>query len=418
MMTFSLESLYTWLTFNSQWLGLMIAFMAMLEALAIVGFFIPGIAIMFALGALCGSGVMSLEAMVTWAIIGAVTGDGISYQLGRHFHHQIRGWWPFSRYPLWMDKGERFFRDYGDLSIALGRFIGPIRPVVPVVAGMLDMPPLRFYTVNVLSAIPWAIAYMMPGYLAGQSIVMERGNSIPVFVLLGCLFFFTIGTCLIVNWLDKLLRKNWVIPFVVGMSALCALGFTGWLEWLGYSGHWHRTVISWIAQARFPYLSAVLEGIHGIGGLLCFFTLASVVLLCSLWRRGWKPTLIWGGVGIFMLGTHGLLMHSTQQSTWGYYLAVLAGQQAFLLSCSAFLLWYLALSLSAGWPMIKRILLFSTMVAVASIIGLVNLWEQNGLLSGMMAGMLLAVFWLAVGVLTERLLLSEKRSRMMKSAAE
>jgi membrane protein DedA with SNARE-associated domain len=51
----------------------------------------------------------------------------------------------------------------------MGRFFGPIRAIVPLVAGLLHMPPHRFYIANVLSALIWAPAYLLPGMLLGEA---------------------------------------------------------------------------------------------------------------------------------------------------------------------------------------------------------------------------------------------------------
>ncbi|WVM90805.1 VTT domain-containing protein [Halopseudomonas pachastrellae] len=75
----------------------------------------------------------------------------------------------FRRHPQWIDRGERFFRRYGWVSVVLGRFIGPIRPIIPLVAGMFDMPAWRFVAINLLSALVWAPAYLIPGYSAGRA---------------------------------------------------------------------------------------------------------------------------------------------------------------------------------------------------------------------------------------------------------
>ena len=39
---------------------------------------------------------------------------------------------------------------------------------MPLVAGLMRMPPHRFYVANVLSALVWAPAYLAPGMLLGE----------------------------------------------------------------------------------------------------------------------------------------------------------------------------------------------------------------------------------------------------------
>jgi undecaprenyl-diphosphatase len=65
--------------------------------------------------------------------------------------------------------GESFFHKHGGKSVMLGRFIGPIRPVLPLIAGMLGMSQIRFATFNSASAVIWAPFYLLPGYFAGKA---------------------------------------------------------------------------------------------------------------------------------------------------------------------------------------------------------------------------------------------------------
>ncbi|MES9896122.1 MAG: VTT domain-containing protein, partial [Candidatus Thiodiazotropha endolucinida] len=83
---------------------------------------------------------------------------------------RLRGFWPFNRHPATLQRGITFFQRYGGKSVALGRFFGPVRAIIPLVAGMLGMPPLRFLAANILSALVWAPAYLLPGIVFGASL--------------------------------------------------------------------------------------------------------------------------------------------------------------------------------------------------------------------------------------------------------
>jgi undecaprenyl-diphosphatase len=95
----------------------------------------------------------------------------------------MRRLWPFSRYPDVLDKGEDFFLRHGGKSVLLGRFVGPVRPVVPLVAGMLGMGPAYFLLVNVLSAVGWALACILPGMFLGASLAVAGAVSSRLAVL-------------------------------------------------------------------------------------------------------------------------------------------------------------------------------------------------------------------------------------------
>lgn len=175
-----LAALTDWLSANPGWLVVTLFLSAFLESLAIAGILVPGVAILFAVSVLAGKTGLPLMDGLIWAAVGAVAGDALSFWIGRRFQGRLHSVWPFRRYPTILNKGERFFLLHGGKSVVIGRFVGPIRPVIPLVAGALVMPWRRFLIFNVLSAIGWAIAYITPGYLVGSTLE-SRINLPPLF---------------------------------------------------------------------------------------------------------------------------------------------------------------------------------------------------------------------------------------------
>ena len=108
----------------------------------------------------CGStnieGVLDPFSSTGAGIMGAVLGDAISFWIGRKFGPLLPTIWPFRAHPERLVHGIRFFGRYGETSIFIGRFFGPLRAVAPLSAGMMNMPTGRFYVANILSAMIWA----------------------------------------------------------------------------------------------------------------------------------------------------------------------------------------------------------------------------------------------------------------------
>src|SRR5690348_14259574 len=125
-----------WLNANPGLAGLVTFLISASESIAIIGTILPGSVMMIAIGALVGASVIPFWSTLFYAILGAIIGDGISYWLGYHFKDRIYNIWPFKRYPQILESGETFFRNHGSLSVFIGRFVGPVRALVPVVAGM------------------------------------------------------------------------------------------------------------------------------------------------------------------------------------------------------------------------------------------------------------------------------------------
>ncbi|NMT64061.1 bifunctional DedA family/phosphatase PAP2 family protein [Marinobacter orientalis] len=168
-----LQALTAWLGTNPGWLSAAIFLTAFLESLALAGILIPGVAIIFAASALAGQASIPIIEVLLWAGAGAVAGDGISFALGRLFQGRLDRLWPLNHFPGFIAKGEVFFHLHGGKSVVIGRFVGPIRPVIPLIAGAFLMPWRRFLAFNLSSALAWAPAYVLPGYWVGSALASD-----------------------------------------------------------------------------------------------------------------------------------------------------------------------------------------------------------------------------------------------------
>lgn len=162
------DTLYQ-LTLSPSLLLMAIALISLVESLALVGLLVPGVVLITASASLAGHQELALPVVLLAAFLGAVAGDGVSFLLGYTQHERAARLWPLSRHPEWLARGAHFFQRYGPLSVLFGRFVGPVRPVVPLIAGMLRMSPRTFTWVNLVSAALWAPAYVLPGYLLGRT---------------------------------------------------------------------------------------------------------------------------------------------------------------------------------------------------------------------------------------------------------
>ncbi len=217
-MSDTINPMLQWLNANPHWAGLATFLISAGESIAILGTIVPGSVTMTAIGTLAGAGVIPLWPTVICAILGAIIGDGISYMIGKHFKEHIRQIWPFRNNKEWLDKGEYFFHKHGGKSVFIGRFVGPVRAIVPVIAGMMGMKPFQFYLANITSAIGWAPAYMLPGIVLGVA-SLELPPDIAVHAILSLLmiilfvifcFWTTIKFFVMVsNQIESVLNRLW-----------------------------------------------------------------------------------------------------------------------------------------------------------------------------------------------------------------
>lgn len=160
-------SLITFLHQNPEWGGVLAFLAAFVETIAVLGSFVPGSVTMTAVGALAGSAVVPLYSVLLWSTIGAYSGDILSYWLGYRYKHLLLTRWPFKNHPQWITRCEQFFEDHGGKSLIIGRFVAPMRSLVPMVAGILNMRPGPFLPLAFISAVIWAVVYLIPGVLLG-----------------------------------------------------------------------------------------------------------------------------------------------------------------------------------------------------------------------------------------------------------
>jgi undecaprenyl-diphosphatase len=154
-----------------EWAYLLVAFMAMAETAAFVGFVAPGEFTIIFGGVLAGEGTLSIQLLIGIAWASCVAGDAIGFFLGRRLGRRFA-----------LDHGpkvrlteerflkvEDFFKRHGGKTIFIGRWLGLVRPLMPFTAGASGMSYRRFLPYDVLGAGLWAATWALLGYIFWQS---------------------------------------------------------------------------------------------------------------------------------------------------------------------------------------------------------------------------------------------------------
>jgi membrane protein DedA with SNARE-associated domain len=140
------------------------------ESLAFISLLIPAWAALVGIGALISSGALSFWPVWIAGALGAAFGDWLSYWIGKKLEYSVQHIWPLSRHPDLIPKGEAFVKKWGVLAIFIGRFFGPLRASVPLVAGIFEMPYWRFQLANFSSAFVWAAVLLTLGDIASTAV--------------------------------------------------------------------------------------------------------------------------------------------------------------------------------------------------------------------------------------------------------
>lgn len=326
----ALTDLMNWVHAHPHWAGLFVLTVSALESFLVVGLVVPGSVVMFGIGTMIAAGSMELVPTLIWAAVGAVLGDGTSYFIGRHYHQRLRVMWPFRKYPQLITRGMDFFHQHGGKSIFLARFVGPVRPLLPAVAGMLDMPAQRFFLVNTLSALLWSPAYILPGVLFGASLGVAAeiaGHLALLLALLVGLLWFSWwlmrrltrslqphAQAIQMRVLDFSRRHRLLYPLAAslldphhsearGMTLLTLLLLIASLVLLtlmpgrlspdSWLGNLDLYLHYQLQSLRGPLGDQLLVFVSGLGSAWVLYAFTALVSAWLLWRGHWRMTVHW-----------------------------------------------------------------------------------------------------------------------------
>ena len=327
-----------WLAQFLDWLALhpelalgAIFLVAMTESLLIVGMIVPGAMLMIGAGSLIALGYLEFWSTMISAVAGAITGDGLSYWIGYTFKERLRTVWPFRNHPELLTRGELFFLRHGGKSIVFGRFVGPVRAVIPAIAGIMGMAPARFTIINVASAIAWAPAYILPGMVLGVALDLASQVAVRLGLFILAILIFawllTISMHRLFRWLHPRVRawvsntmswgqkhpyigwfaralidprqpetaalSGFAVVFLICAWIFSALLIRGVLDTSVVKSD--ITVYNLLQNWRTPIGDTVMVTISMLFDKYVAISVSLAVFLCLVVQRAWRTALYWAG---------------------------------------------------------------------------------------------------------------------------
>ncbi len=277
-----LDSITAWLTLNPSWLGATLFLVSFVECLAIAGIIVPGTVALFAIAALAGSGILPLSEALLLGFLGGLLGDFVSYYLGRRFHQNIRRLPGLRHHPEWMTGAETYFQRYGIASLLVGRFIGPLRPMLPMVAGMFDMPFIRFAGVSLIAAAAWSVVYILPGWATGAAIRLPLPEGFwPEAAVVGA----GLAVMLALSIQSSMRGKRYATKVIAVSGAILLIAvFLGW----PYLAHLDQGVMTLVQEHRSEVAQTFVILVTGLGDAGTQFCAAAALLIILLIARQWR----------------------------------------------------------------------------------------------------------------------------------
>ncbi len=389
-----------WLQSHQDWLALIIFLIALLESLVVVGLVVPGVVMLFAAASMAGGGALNIWVMLFAGFVGAVIGDGISFLLGQKFHNQVPRWWPFRQNPQWLAAGETFFHKHGGISIAVGRFIGPIRPVIPVVAGMLGMSSRYFYLINIFSALLWAPVYLLPGYLVGASLHWEHALPMELVMVIGVLLLASVALSCLWSWLVNAsgsLRFYW-LSAVLFAGAFLLMAFSAYC-WDSCSSL-NLLVKQWMVQQHTLFMDRVMGVWSQLGhkpmrvalGLLGFYWLCRE----GRWKLGLIFLALTGSVKFLLNTIKQLVAYMRPEEATAYGFSFPSGHTTFGVFLCTWIGWHLGQSL----PQRYRFWVWALGLWAGLVTGITRVYMSQhwvgDIIAGTLFGLCALMVWMAI----------------------
>lgn len=141
-----------------------------LEAAAFIGFVLPGETSLLIGGVLAHSHVWPFWLFLLCAIVGAISGDSVGYEVGKHYGQRIK----HNRLGRLVGEkrwliAEHIFTKYLGGAIFFGRAQALLRALIPALAGMHRVPYLTFLKWNAAGGIVFSTVVVALGYQFASS---------------------------------------------------------------------------------------------------------------------------------------------------------------------------------------------------------------------------------------------------------
>ena len=168
----------------------------------LIGTFLEGETILILGGLAAHMGYLELPWVMAAALTGSFTGDQLYFYIGRRYGPMV-----IARRLSWQESAEKVYRHlhrHQNLLILSFRFFYGLRNVTPFAVGAAQISRVRFFALNLIGAVIWAVAFATAGYLFGEAfrLLLDDFKRYELYILLGLII------AGVLFWLVTLIRRR------------------------------------------------------------------------------------------------------------------------------------------------------------------------------------------------------------------
>jgi len=175
------------LSISPVWVYFFVTLLVFCEDAIFIGFVIPGETAAVIGGVSASHHHVGLWLMIVLVVAGAIIGDTVGYEVGRHFGVRILDLRMLEKYRGRLDRAQQFLARRGGWAVFLGRFTAFFRAVMPALVGLSRMPYRRFLAFNAAGGAIWGVTFVVLGFVAGnsyQAVAKSVGRGMAIAVAL------------------------------------------------------------------------------------------------------------------------------------------------------------------------------------------------------------------------------------------
>lgn len=156
-----------------------------LVVMALFSAFLPGDALLFAVGIIAAKHKLDIGLIVPLLILATLLGDNLNYFIGTRIGNRLNS----GKKVLFIKKEHinqtsDFFKKYGKNAIIIARFIPVVRSMVPFVSGATHLSYGVFFLYSLVGALLWAAGVTLLGYFLGNFEWVKKNMGLVIWMII------------------------------------------------------------------------------------------------------------------------------------------------------------------------------------------------------------------------------------------